>query len=80
MGREESSPAVVHFFDEIEKAVVEFSQNEYCCRIVQRLFEKGCPKLIRTCAVKILKSFNFLSRNEFGVFVLSSLLDHGDDS
>ena len=69
----------MHLINEINKDFIRFSANEYCSRIVQRILE-SCSE-VNTCnmADKILKNFNLLICNDFGTFVICSLLQNGND-
>lgn len=62
---------------EIDYEIVSFCLNEYCCRIAQRMFEFCHPDLIETSARIILHNFESLNKSEYGIFVLSSMLEHG---
>ena len=69
-----------HFIEEIEESIIDFSIHEYCCRIIQRMLEKCHPKYVhRSCEI-ILQNFYYLSKNEYGIFVLSSMLENCEDS
>lgn len=62
---------------EIEREIVSYCLNEFCCRIVQRMFEFCHSDLIEGSARVVLSNYQILSNNEFGIFVLSSILEHG---
>ena len=62
---------------EIESEIVSYCLNEFCCRIVQRMFEFCHIDLIESSARLILSNYQILSNNEYGIFVLSSILEHG---
>lgn len=61
----------------IDTHLIEYCVNEYCCRIIQRMVEYCHPSLIENTNIIILSNFFELSKNEFGIFVLSSILEHG---
>lgn len=61
----------------IEGEIVAYCLNEYCCRIVQRMFEFCAADLVEGAARLVLTNYPLLGNNEFGIFVLSSILEHG---
>jgi len=65
--------------NEINVSIIDFSVHEYCCRIVQRMFEKCHPAFVLTAAETIIKNYYYLSKNEYGIFVLSSMLENCQD-
>ena len=61
---------------EFESQIINFCLHEYCCRIVQRMFEYCEPKIVQNSANLIIQNIFRLRQNEFGVFVLSSMLEN----
>ena len=68
---------IKQLMQEIESDIVSYCLNEFCCRIVQRMFEFCHVELIESSARTILGNYQILSNNEYGIFVLSSILEHG---
>ena len=62
---------------EINKDLVSYCVNEYCCRIIQRMFEFCNHEYLEESSQIIMANYAYLSQNEFGIFVLSSILEHG---
>ena len=79
MGHQTTSKPMIDFMSEINASIIDFSVHEYCCRIVQRMFEKCHPAFVMTAAEKIIKNYYFMSKNEYGIFVLSSMLENCQD-
>lgn len=79
-GEEPGASEIKCLIAEIEQDIVNYCLNEYCCRIIQRMFEFAHVGLIESSASKILNNYQYLSNNEFGIFVLSSILEHGQPS
>lgn len=74
------SPEVQQFMEVIQANVIQFSIHEYCCRIIQRMFELCHPNyLVRSSELILNQYFGYLAANEYGVFVLSSMLIHSQD-
>ena len=68
---------IKHLISLIDSEIVNFCLHEYCCRIVQRMFEFCHPELLENTSRIIVQNFELLGRNEYGIFVLSSILDNG---
>jgi hypothetical protein len=79
MGHLTNSQVFIQFLAQIEQHVVDYSLNEYCCRIVQRMFEKCHPCLVTRAADIIVGHFRQMCHNEYGIFVLSAMLENGMD-
>jgi hypothetical protein len=79
LGQRENCPVTQQVLKIIESNAVGFSVNEFCCRIMQRVFEKSTPKLFTAAGESVSRNFPALSDNEYGVFVLSSILENGTD-
>lgn len=62
------------FLEEIEDSIIDYCIHEYCCRIVQRMFESCHESYLANCISIIMDNFHFLASNEFGIFVLSAML------
>lgn len=79
MGQQTTSKAMIAFMQEINTSIIDFSTHEYCCRIVQRMFERCHPAFVLTAADTIIKNYQYLSKIEYGIFVLSSMLENCQD-
>lgn len=79
MGQQANSNAFILFIHQIEQNIVEYCLNEYCCRIIQRMFENCHLALIQKASDTIVRHFKDMCHNEFGIFVLSSMLDNGQN-
>ena len=79
MGSQIQCQQIKDFIKVIDAHLIEYCVNEYCCRIIQRMIEFCHPQLIENSNIIILSNFFELSKNEFGIFVLSSILDHGQN-
>lgn len=79
MGPKPNLTQVQMFIQEIEESIIDFSIHEYCCRIVQRMFEYCHPSYMIRSVEILIENFYFLSQNEFGIFVLSAMLEHCND-
>jgi len=64
---------------QIEGNIIDFSVHEYCCRIVQRMYEHCHNSFLDEISQIIVRNFYYLSKNEFGIFVLSSMLINAED-
>ena len=77
MGSQTQCQQIKDIIKVIDAHLIEYCVNEYCCRIIQRMIEYCHPQLIENTNIIILSNFFELSKNEFGIFVLSSILEHG---
>ena len=68
-----------NFLGEIDRDVIDYSKHEYCCRIVQRLIENCTHTLIFQLIDKILVNYHLLINDQYGTFVLCSILESGND-
>lgn len=66
-------------FKGIEESIIDFSIHEYSCRIVQRMLESCHQSYLTNCITTLLDNFFFLTQKEFGIFVLSAMLQHCQD-
>lgn len=72
-------PLMETLFKGIEESIIDFSIHEYSCRIVQRMLESCHQSYLTNCINILLDNFYFLTQKEFGIFVLSAMLQHCQD-
>jgi len=78
-------PSAVQFIiDELvakgTKSIVKAAQNEYACRVVQRMVEHCRPDQVALILEPLLAMGSVLVRHIYGIFVMQHVLEHGTES
>jgi len=79
MGKYVNSKVMLAFINVLEGWIIDFSVHEFSCRIVQRMFEYCDPSFVKVSGEIMLRNFYYLSKDEYGIFVLSAMLDFAPD-
>ena len=79
MGKDNSSLALKKFISEIEKDFIMLCQHENGCRVIQRMIDHCAQDMIKPIVDKVLSKYNVFIKDQYGTFVLCSILENGND-